>query len=154
MVTLEKYEYHIHYSEDDSAYIGSVAEFPYLSADGSTPSEAYAEIKSVVAEVLEVLSKEEKEAPVPFSNREFKGNISLRLSPETHRMASIRARQEGCSLNQFLTSLIERNLYSDTIETSAQKLSSAAALLLSSSITLSSSKLKKSTGITHPATLA
>lgn len=123
MVNIEKYEFHIRYSEEDVAYIGTVAEFPYLSADGSTPGEAYTEIKSVVEDAVEVLSDEGEDVPVPLSEREYKGNISLRLSPETHRMATIRAHQEGCSLNQFLTSLIERNLYADSIETAIKKLS-------------------------------
>lgn len=126
MVNIEKYEFHIRYSEEDAAYIGTVAEFPYLSADGPTPAEAYAAIKSVVEDAVEILSNEGKEVPIPFSERQFRGNISLRLSPETHRMAIVRAHQEGCSLNQFLTSLIERNLYADSIETAIKKLSVVA----------------------------
>lgn len=129
MVSIEKYEFHIRYSEEDAAFIGTVAEFPYLSADGASPGEAYGEIKSVVEDAIGVLSKEGKEAPVPFAERDFKGNISLRLSPETHRMAAIRAHQEGCSLNQFLTSLIERNLYTDSIEIAVKRLSSTLSSL-------------------------
>jgi predicted HicB family RNase H-like nuclease len=131
MDMIDKYEFHIHYSEEDEAFIGTVAEFPYLSADGVTPEQAYAEIRSVVEEAVDILAEEGKEAPLPFSEREFKGNISLRLSSETHRMATIRSRQEGCSLNQFLTSLIERNLYADSIDTAVKRLS-VAMLTISS----------------------
>lgn len=130
MDMIDTYEFHIHYSGEDAAFIGSVAEFPYLSADGATPEQAYAEIRSVVEEAVDILAEEGKEAPIPFSEREFKGNISLRLSPETHRMATMRSRQEGCSLNQFLTSLIERNLYADTIDTAVKRLSVAALTVL------------------------
>lgn len=121
------YEYHITYSPEDAAYIGTVAEFPYLSADGPTPEQAYSEIRSLVEEAIDILQQEGKEIPLPLSQREFKGNISLRLSPETHRMAMIRAQQEGCSLNQFLTSLIERNLYSNSIMTAVEQLSQMIA---------------------------
>ena len=122
--SIEEYEYHISYSEEDAAYIGTVSEFPYLSADGPSPAAAYEAIKSVVEAAVEILRDEGKDIPLPLTKREYKGNISLRLSPETHRMAAIRARQEGCSLNQFLTSLIERNLYADSIETVIDKLCS------------------------------
>ena len=124
---IDKYEYHITYSQEDAAYIGTVAEFPYLSADGPTPADAYSEIRALVEEAVDILRKEGKEIPLPFSEREFKGNISLRLSPETHRMAMIRAQQEGCSLNQFLTSLIERNLYSNSIIAAVEQLSKTVA---------------------------
>ncbi|OQB99075.1 MAG: HicB family protein [Spirochaetes bacterium ADurb.Bin110] len=120
--SIEEYEYHISYSEEDAAYIATVAEFPYLSADGSSPAAAYEAIKSVVEAAVDILRDEQKDIPLPLSKREYKGNISLRLSPETHRMAAIQARQEGCSLNQFLTSLIERNLYADSIEAVIDKL--------------------------------
>ena len=137
MDMIDKYEFHIHYSEEDAAFLGSVAEFPYLSADGATPEQAYAEIRSVVEEAVDILAEEGKEAPLPLSEREFKGNISLRLSPETHRMATMRSRQEGCSLNQFLTSLIERNLYADTIDTAVKRLSVAALTVLPQAETMS-----------------
>jgi len=131
MDIIDKYEFHLHYSEEDAAFISSVAEFPYLSADGTTPEQAYAAIRSVVEEAVGILAEEGREAPIPLSEREFKGNISLRLSPETHRMATMRSRQEGCSLNQFLTSLIERNLYADSIDKAVKQLS-LATLTLSS----------------------
>ena len=126
---IDKYEYHITYSQEDATYIGTMAEFPYLSADGPTPEQAYSEIRSLVEDAVDILRKEGKEVPLPFSEREFKGNISLRLSPETHRMAMIRAQQEGCSLNQFLTSLIERNLYSNSIITAVEQLTKIISIL-------------------------
>jgi len=85
----------------------------------------------LVEDAVDILRSEGKEIPLPFSEREFKGNISLRLSAETHRMAMIRAQQEGCSLNQFLTSLIERNLYSNTIFTAVEQLSRITSSLSS-----------------------
>ena len=126
---IEKYEYHIFFSDEDDTYIATVAEFPYLSSFDDTPEGAYKNIKDVVKEAVEVLQEERKELPIPLIDREFKGNISLRLSPETHRMAAQRAREEGCSLNQFLTSLIERNLYSNSIITAVEQLTKMISIL-------------------------
>ena len=137
---VEKYEYHIFYSDEDDAYVGTVVEFPYLSSFDDTPEGAYKNIKDIVKEGIEILKEEGKEPPVPLIDREFKGNISLRLSPETHRMAAQRAREEGCSLNQFLTSLIERNLYSNLVEKATSQLVSAVskAAVVCNSVTVSS----------------
>ncbi len=133
---IDTYTYHITYSPQDSAYIGTVAEFPYLSADGATPSDVYSEIHALVIDAVDILRKEGKEIPHSFSARPYKGNISLRLSPETHRMAIIRAQKEGCSLNQFLTSLIEKNLYTDSIAMAVDQLSKIVAQLKPLSKTL------------------
>lgn len=119
---IERYTYEVFYSEEDKAYVARVVEFPGLSADGSTSQEALEEVRHVVAAALDILIEEGKPVPEPVSSREFRGNISLRLSPETHRHIVRLARRSGCSLNQFLTSLIERNMYSDTIEESVELL--------------------------------
>jgi len=67
--TIEKYEYHIFYSEEDASYIGTVAEFPYLSSCESTPEEAYVQIKNVIKDAMEVLQEEAREIPIPFIER-------------------------------------------------------------------------------------
>lgn len=121
-MNIDQYQFKVFFSEEDGVYVSTVAEFPYLSADGATPGLAIDELRSVVAAAVEVLESEGKETPVPLCAREFKGNISLRLSSETHRLAAERAREEGCSLNQFLTSLIEKNIYADRIETAIREL--------------------------------
>jgi predicted HicB family RNase H-like nuclease len=123
---IEEYQYKVAYSAEDQSYVATVSEFPYLSADGSTMVEALEELKAVVTTSVEILISEDKDIPMPFSQREFKGNISLRLSPEIHRTVVERAREEGCSLNQYLTSLIERNLYADKIGETVKALAKAA----------------------------
>jgi predicted HicB family RNase H-like nuclease len=126
-MNIESYQYRVSFSDEDQLYVSSVAEFPYLSADGATPEEALVELKGVVEEAVDILSSEGKDIPVPLSQREYKGNISLRLSPEIHGLVVARARDEGCSLNQFLTSLIERNIYADKIERTVKALEQVTA---------------------------
>jgi predicted RNase H-like HicB family nuclease len=46
------YLYSVEWSEDDTIYIGRVAEFPSLAAHGDTPQSALDEIMSVVRAVL------------------------------------------------------------------------------------------------------
>jgi predicted HicB family RNase H-like nuclease len=126
---INKYQYQVFYSEEDQAFVSTVAEFPYLSADGASAGEAIAELRSVVEEAVGILLAEGKGAPLPLCEREYKGNISLRLSAETHKLAVTRAREEGCSLNQFLTSLIEKNIYADKIESIVNALGRVASEL-------------------------
>lgn len=115
-INIDSYQYQVSFSEEDVCFIATVSEFPYLSADGATQAAALQELRMVVADAVSILVSEEKTIPDPISEKEYKGNISLRLLPETHRQLAEKARIAGCSLNQFLTSLIEKNMNADSIE--------------------------------------
>ncbi len=52
---IDRYNFHVVYSEEDTVYIGTVTEFPYLSADGQTPEQAYLNIKSLVKDAIEII---------------------------------------------------------------------------------------------------
>lgn len=52
---IDRYDFHVAYSEEDKAYIGTVTEFPYLSADGQTPEQAHLNIKSLVKDAIEIM---------------------------------------------------------------------------------------------------
>ena len=43
-------------------------------------------------------------------DRPFSGKLALRLPPELHRRASVRARAEGVSLNQWIAAAVERQV--------------------------------------------
>ncbi len=124
--TIAKYQFQVSYVESESCFVATVAEFPYLSADGKTQAKALAELQSVVEAAVETLEAEGRTPPEPVRDREYKGNITLRLLPETHRQVSACARNAGCSLNQFLTSLIEKNMTADRIEQAVKELERVA----------------------------
>lgn len=128
-INIDKYQYQVVFSEEDVCFIATVAEFPYLTADGSTQAAALDELRAVVSDAVDILESEGKKVPDPISEREYKGNISLRLMPETHRQLAERARVAGCSLNQFLTSLIEKNMSADSIERATNRMERVAAEL-------------------------
>lgn len=128
-INIDKYQYQVRFSEEDVCFIATVTEFPYLTADGSTQAVALEELRAVVTDAVDILESEDKKVPDPISEREYKGNISLRLLPETHRQLAERARVAGCSLNQFLTSLIEKNMSADSIERATNRMERVAAEL-------------------------
>ncbi len=51
--------------------------------------------------------KDDKEKiPEPFSVRQFKGNLTLRTSPEVHRQLAAHAAEQGVSINQYILSRV------------------------------------------------
>ena len=110
-----EYTYRAAWSPEDAAYLGQCVEFPALSAFGDSLEEALTEIRSVVAESIDILKEDSEAIPEPFSRRNYSGRLSLRIPPATHRLAAIEAAEQGVSLNQYLTSRIESGLAPPTL---------------------------------------
>ena len=98
----ELYTYRVEWSEDDQEFVGTVAEFPSLSY-----LEAFAGIREVVADTLEILEEDGREAPEPFSLRSFSGRFNLRVSPQLHRRLVQQAALSHQSLNQYVSQQLE-----------------------------------------------
>jgi predicted RNase H-like HicB family nuclease len=52
ILTSDRYTYRVTWSEEDEEYVGLCAEFPGLSWLASTPEEALAGVRAVVADVI------------------------------------------------------------------------------------------------------
>jgi predicted HicB family RNase H-like nuclease len=98
----EDYSFSVAWSEEDKAYIGTVAEFESLAAHGDTPSVALQEITEVVRLVLEDLVESKEEVPEPYSKRRFSGKLNLRMPEYLHRHLAVEAAKQGVSLNQLI----------------------------------------------------
>lgn len=119
---IDKYTYRIEWSEEDKVYIARCLEFPSLAAHGDTQELALKEIKFVVKESIKWLDEDLEQVPEPFGLRKYKGNLTLRVSPQTHRLLAIKASEEGVSINQLITSLIESSIDYHTINQKIDKL--------------------------------
>lgn len=113
-----RYNYRVFWWQEDECYVAQCSEMPSISGIGDTAEEALVEARTAAAEALEWMQEAGEAIPIPFMERECKGKILLRIAPATHRLVAQRAEEEGQSVNSFLSSLIERNLFSDQIERS------------------------------------
>ncbi len=102
----EKYSYRVWWSEDEGAYIGTVAEFPSLSHIDDTQGGAFYGIVDLVGSVLEEMAQTGDVAPRPLGEMSFSGTLSLRMTPEQHRRVALEAAEQGVSINKLLTSRI------------------------------------------------
>ncbi|MEM9423748.1 MAG: toxin-antitoxin system HicB family antitoxin [Spirochaetota bacterium] len=98
----EKYTYRVEWSPEDRSHIARCLEFPSLAAHGKDTQAALNEIKFVVAETLAWMQENGEVVPEPFSLKRFKGNLSLRISPELHKALSIRSAEQGVSINKYI----------------------------------------------------
>lgn len=103
---IEKFTYRVEWSEEDHVHIARCLEFPSLMVHGDTIEKSLEEIKKVVAESIKWMEEEKEPIPEPFGLKKFKGNLTLRVPPETHKRLAIKSAEEGVSLNQYILSKI------------------------------------------------
>lgn len=101
---IKKYTYRIEWSETDNAHIARCLKFPFLAAHGKTPEKVLKEIETVVAESVKWIEEENGVVPEPLGARHYKGNITLRVPPDVHRMLAIRSAEQEVSINQLVLS--------------------------------------------------
>ncbi|MEK7485303.1 MAG: type II toxin-antitoxin system HicB family antitoxin [Planctomycetota bacterium] len=104
-----KYSYQVMWSEDDNAFLASVAEFPLLSAHGNSPEKALKEIHFVVSEVTTDLEESGESIPQPLSLRKYSGKLNVRLPISTHRHLVQEAAFQHVSLNQLILSKLSKS---------------------------------------------
>ena len=103
---IDKYTYRVEWSEEDKAHLARCLEFPSLIAHSKTPERALKEIRLVVSETIKWMAEEGEEIPEPLGLKGFKGNLTLRVSPEIHRQLAIKSAEQGISINQYILSRI------------------------------------------------
>jgi len=103
---IDKYTYRVEWSEEDGVHIATCLELPLLKAHGKTMELALKAIKKVASATLKWMKDDKEEIPEPFSTRRFKGNLTLRTSPEVHRQLAAHAAEQGISINQYILSRV------------------------------------------------
>ena len=120
----QKYSFRVQYSEEDGGYIALSPEFPGLSAFGVSPEEAIRESETALELFIETYSDLDKPLPEPNVLKQYSGQIRARLPKSLHQWLTIRAEEEGVSLNTLMIQLLSdvlstvkaRDIYENILE--------------------------------------
>ena len=96
----------VEWSEEDGAYVGSAPPIIGQCCHGATEAEVLAELAVIVDEWVEVFLREGKPLPAPSAGKSYSGKFLVRVSPEIHQKAALKAQARGESLNQFVAEAI------------------------------------------------
>ncbi|HEX9817907.1 MAG TPA: type II toxin-antitoxin system HicB family antitoxin [Patescibacteria group bacterium] len=96
------FDYAIRITEDDGSYFAEIEELPGCFTQGETKQEVLEMIEDAKRAWLETALDQGLAIPEPVKN-EFSGKLNLRLPKSLHRNLVYRARQEGVSLNTFIS---------------------------------------------------
>ena len=97
----DRYTYRVTWSEEDQEYVGLCIEYPSLSWLASSPEEALAGIRAVVAEVVADMEENDEPIPQPLATKHYSGRFMVRVPPELHRRLALEAAEAGVSLNRL-----------------------------------------------------
>lgn len=113
---------------EEGGYLAEVLELPGCVTDGDTPEEAYRNLEEAMAGWIKASLDTNRPIPDPVGIREYSGHFPLRMSTELHRVAALRAMQEGVSLNQWIAAAIaEKVTKADLAEQLAEKIAPKVA---------------------------
>jgi len=88
---------------EDGVFVGRVAGLrDVITFEGTTFAEVERAFRESIDDYLAFCAQRGEPADRPYS-----GRIPLRVSPDTHRRAAMRAQAEGLSLNQWIARRIE-----------------------------------------------
>lgn len=104
MVNYKHYTYRVIWSKNDNEYVALCAEFPSLSFLASTQDRALKGIVDLVGEVIQDMTSNGEDLPVPLSEKIYSGKFQLRVPPELHRHLAMEAAEQGVSLNRYVSS--------------------------------------------------
>lgn len=97
-MTYKRYAARIEYSADDDCFVGRIAGIrDVVGFHGASVSELREAFHDAVDDYLATCEKVGKAPQRPYS-----GKVVLRIEPELHKQAAIKAELEGKSLNKFL----------------------------------------------------
>ena len=104
MLRYKEYNGHAEFDDEAGLFRGEVLDLrDVITFQGTSVEELEKEFRDSIDDYLEFCEERGEEPDRPFS-----GRLMLRLPPNVHRDAYVRARQEGKSLNQWIAEKLEQ----------------------------------------------
>lgn len=96
----------VEWSDKDGCFVGSAPPIIGPCCHGKTEAEVMAQLTPIVEEWIEVMQKEGHPLPAGTAGRKYSGQFVVRVAPELHKKASLKALARGESLNQFVAAAL------------------------------------------------
>lgn len=106
LMEYQGYHAKIEYSAEDESFVGRVIGVnDVLLFDGETVDELTAVFHEMIDDYLEMCKEYDREP-----DKEYKGSLNVRMDPELHRKAALRAEAENISLNKYICQAVSHEI--------------------------------------------
>ena len=99
----------VEWSEEDGCFIGSAPPLVGQCCHGDTEEDVYRQLAVIVPDVIETYERRGFALPEATANKTYSGKFVVRVNPEVHKAAAIRAMLERRSLNSYVESALEQS---------------------------------------------
>lgn len=96
----------VEWSDEDRCFVGRCPGLFFGGCHGSIETKVYAKLCKLVEEHVRELLAAKEELPPATKGKTYSGNFVVRIGPELHQKAAIKAETRGESLNQFVAGAI------------------------------------------------
>lgn len=96
----------VEWSEKDGCFVGSAPPIIGPCCHGRTETEVMAQLSTIVEEWVEIMLGDGHPLPAATAGKKFSGQFVVRVAPELHKKASLKALARGESLNQFVATAL------------------------------------------------
>ncbi len=104
MLKYKGYSGHVEFDDETGIFHGEVLDLrDVITFQGKSVKEIEQAFRDSIDDYLEFCDERGEEPDKPFS-----GRLMLRLPPQLHRKAYVKARREGKSLNQWIAEKLEK----------------------------------------------
>lgn len=107
---MDKYSFHVFWSDEDESYITTCPEFPDLSTFGETAEQSLSEMKVVLESVIETYREEGWPIPEPRKLSTYSGQFRVRMPKSLHAKLAAQAEVEGVSLNTLVVTYLSEGV--------------------------------------------
>lgn len=94
------------WSEEDKCFVGRCPGLFHGGCHGGDEAEVYRQLCQIAEEWVEMIDGDGKPLPPVTAGKSFSGKFVVRVSPDLHQRATLKAMSRGESLNQFVAAAI------------------------------------------------
>ena len=96
----------VEWSDQDRCFVGSAPPIIGPCCHGRTEAGVMGQLSTIVEEWVRIMLADGHPLPAGTAGRKYSGQFVVRLTPELHKKAALKALARGESLNQFVTTTL------------------------------------------------
>ena len=96
----------VEWSDEDKCFVGRCPGLFFGGCHGTDETKVYQKLCQIVEEHVAELLDKKQNLPPATAGRTYSGKFVVRVGPELHQKAAIKASTRGESLNQFVATAI------------------------------------------------
>jgi predicted HicB family RNase H-like nuclease len=99
-------DYPIELVRDEDAYVASHPDLPGCQSFGENPTDAVERLGAIRKLWIQAQLESGRPIPEPTNEEQYSGKFVLRIPKGLHRIADLKAKKQGVSLNAFLSTVL------------------------------------------------